>query len=165
MLRRLVLILILLTVPVTAMAEDVPAKARCAVCGMFVAKHPHFVCEIKADGKIRYFDGAKDMFVFYFNPTAFGGKADDKKGEILVKDYYHQEMVDGRRAFYVIGSDILGPMGYELIPFKSREAAENFKADHKGKKVLTFVQVTAGLVESMRKGMKMMDHHGMKMKK
>ena len=40
--------------------------------------------------------------------------------------------IDGRSAHYVVGSDVTGPMGKELIPFATREAALEFSKDHGG---------------------------------
>ena len=52
-------------------ADTVPAKPspkdKCPVCGMFVAKYPDFIATIKyRDGSWVFFDGAKDMFKYYF---------------------------------------------------------------------------------------------------
>ena len=50
------------------------------------------------------------------------------------------------------GSDVLGPMGHELVPLASRQEAEEFMADHKGKRVLTFDQVSAEILKALDKG-------------
>jgi copper chaperone NosL len=78
-----------------------------------------------------------------------------------VTDYYNQNWIDGKTAFYVIGSDTMGPMGHEFIPFESMAAAEAFKKDHHGKEILTFDKITLERVNTMRsvmKGMKKMKH-------
>ena len=156
--RWITLVLLSLFIAVPALAAPggkVPPRARCAVCGMFVSKYPNWVAVLEAGGRKRYFDGVKDLLAFYFAPTAFGGSEADSKGEIWVKDYYSLEWIDGRKAFYVTGSDVYGPMGLEFIPFAGRKAAETFKADHHGKKVLTLAEITPAMVEAMRKGMMM----------
>ena len=123
---------------------------KCPVCGMFVYKYPRWVAQLEIKGEHRLsFDGVKDMMKFYFEPAKWGDKFKDIKkdfGKISVTDYYSQKAIDDRKAFYVIGSDILGPMGNELIPFKVEDAAKNFMADHKGKKVLSFSEITKELV-------------------
>ena len=139
-----------------APTDDITAKSRCPVCGMFVAKYPNWITQIRlADGTVQVFDGAKDMLAYYFDPTKFGGPDRESIQEVWVKDYYTLEWLDGRKAYYVIGSDTYGPMGHEFIPFSSPEAAANFLQDHHGKEVLSFDQITAALVESMRSGHKM----------
>ena len=130
-------------------------RDRCAVCGMFVGKYPEWVAQIAlSDGRNFMFDGPKDMLVFYFAPEEYGvegGRVD----HLHVKDYYSQRWLDGREAFYVIGSDVYGPMGEEFVPFDSRQAAESFLKDHHGKEILSFEDISPALVQSMRKGHKM----------
>lgn len=149
-------VLITVVQATAAPINDITAKSRCPVCGMFVAKYPNWVSQIQhTDGTIQIFDGVKDMLAYYFDPAKFGGSARESIQEIWVKDYYTLEWLGGRQAFYVTGSDTYGPMGHEFIPFSSREAATNFLQDHHGKKVLSFDDLTPALVESMRSGDKM----------
>jgi copper chaperone NosL len=131
--------------------KGVPPDARCPVCGMFVAKYEDWIVQIRlANDSVMYFDGAKDMLVFYFNPQKYGKFSQQDIREIWVKDYYTLQWLDGFKAFYVEGSDVYGPMGKEFIAFSSRDAAENFRKDHNGKTVLTFEEITDELVQSMR---------------
>lgn len=139
--------------------DNIAPDSRCPVCGMFVAKYPHWVVQLlHTDNTLKCFDGVKDMMVYYFNPTKYGSLSQETIKEIWVKDYYNLKWIDGRSAYYVIDSDIYGPMGEEFIPFSSKAAADNFLKDHKGKKILTFNEITDDLVQSMRSGMKM--RHG-----
>lgn len=134
----------------------VAPNERCSVCGMFVAKYDNWVVQVRmADDTVKFFDGVKDMLVFYFNPHQFGDAVQEDIREIWVKDYYSLRWQDGRDALYVVGSDVYGPMGKEFIPLVSREAAENFKKDHGGEKILTLSEITEELVDSMRSGSRM----------
>ena len=131
-------------------------STRCSICGMFVAKYPAWVAEIVyKDGKIEFFDGVKDMMVYYFHPDQYGGEKKDDIAEIWVKDYYSLTFVNAKKAFFVTGSDVYGPMGHEFIPFASQEAADAFLKDHQGKSKLSFDKITEKMVESMRAGHKM----------
>ncbi|MCK4974599.1 MAG: nitrous oxide reductase accessory protein NosL [Sulfurimonas sp.] len=107
---------------------------KCPVCGMFVYKYPKWVAQIFYQDIHYSFDGVKDMMKYYFN---------NKKNisKILVTDYYSQESINALKAYFVIGSDVYGPMGDELIPFKSQEEAKTFSMDHKGLKVLKFDEI------------------------
>ena len=49
-------------------------------------------------------------------------------------------------------------MGKEFIPFSKKEAAENFRKDHHGKRIILFDEITSEMVESMRSGHKMKGH-------
>ena len=130
-------------------------RERCPVCGMFVAKYPNWIVRVEAAGRWYAFDGVKDMMAWRFHPDQYDGVAWDKVGAVWVRDYYTLEWIDGRKAFYVVGSDVYGPMGHELVPFASRAAAENFLKDHRGKEVLAFDAVTPELIASLRRGMRM----------
>jgi copper chaperone NosL len=70
---------------------------------------------------------------------------------IFVTDYYLLERFDARKAVYVIGSDVLGPMGHELIPLRTKEEALEFMKDHHGKKIVRFDEVTELLLEDLDK--------------
>jgi len=122
-------------------------KDLCPVCGMLVSKYPNWVATIVyKDGHVHHFDGAKDMFKFRFEPAKYaaGHKREDMAA-IWVTDFYNLQRMDARKAFYVTGSDVLGPMGHEFVPLASKEDAADFLKEHKGKKILTFDQVTKGM--------------------
>jgi nitrous oxide reductase accessory protein NosL len=115
---------------------------------MFVAKYPDWVTAISfTDGSVVFFDGVKDMMKYYFNLAKYApGKTAADIQAIHVPDYYRLEPIDGRKAFYVIGSDVYGPMGKELIPFEKETEAQEFMKDHKGKTVLPFDKIDLPLV-------------------
>lgn len=119
-------------------------KDKCPVCGMFVYKYPDWTAQvIFKDGTVVFFDGVKDMVKYYLdmNKYAPSKKASDISA-IFVNDYYTLKPIDAKKAFYVIGSDVYGPMGKELIPFAKEAEAKEFMKDHKGAKILTFQGIT-----------------------
>jgi len=126
-------------------------KDKCPVCGMFVAKYPDFVAEIIfRDGSYAVFDGVKDMLKYYFALEKYNPKKKRLDIDVIyVTDYYDLELIDGLRAFYVMGSDVYGPMGIELVPFSSRSDAEEFRKDHQGKAVLEFSGITHDVVKGL----------------
>ena len=69
-----------------------------------------------------------------------------KINNIEVTDFYTLQAIDAKKAFYVLGSDVYGPMGNELIPFFTKDAAQNFMHDHSGKNIITFDAITPKLV-------------------
>ena len=123
-------------------------KDKCPVCGMFVAKYPDFAAQILfKDGSAVHFDGVKDMFRYYldmkrYNPARKVADIDS----VYVTDYYSLSPIDGWDAFYVTGSDVMGPMGKELIAFRKEADAKEFRKDHKGKKIVRFKEVTNTLI-------------------
>jgi len=135
--------LLLFVITSTAIAAPPSApgpKDRCAVCGMFVAPYPDWVAVIAfKDGTKAYFDGPKDMFVYFFDLAQY--KPDSKTEDIealYVTEYYSTELMNIHDVLLVTGSDVTGPMGYELVPVKGRENAETFMRDHNGKKIMQF---------------------------
>ena len=124
---------------------------KCPVCGMFVAKYPDFLARITfADGSRLFFDGAKDLFRYHFDIQRFSpGKNKADIAAIQVTDYYSLTPIDARTAWFVVGSDIFGPMGREFIPFHDEAEAAEFLRDHAGKQQLRFEQVTPELVRGL----------------
>ncbi len=127
---------------------QVTQEEKCPVCGMFTYKYPRWAAQIfykHNDHQHHYsFDGVKDMMKFYFNPLKWGDYHNSIKNnitKILVTDYYTQKAIDGTKAFFVIRSDIYGPMGHELIPFESYDDAKVFLKDHYGKKIIEFKDI------------------------
>jgi nitrous oxide reductase accessory protein NosL len=123
---------------ITVTKED-----KCPVCGMYLHYYPTWVSQINYPNNETYkFDGIKDMMKFYFS---------NKEGivDILVQDYYSLKTLNARDAFFVIGSDVTGPMGYELIAFSDKKKAMDFSLEHKGKKVLRFDKITEHMVRSL----------------
>jgi nitrous oxide reductase accessory protein NosL len=126
-------------------------RDKCPVCGMFVARYPDWVAGIRfQDGSHAVFDGAKDLFRFLLSVEDYGpaGRRKDVAA-ILVTDYYSVRQVDAREAWFVVGSDVLGPMGHELVPFARREEAEEFLRDHHGKRLVRFAEVNPSLLRAL----------------
>ena len=129
-----------------------PAKdSKCPVCGMFVHKYPDWVAQvIFKDGSMDFFDGTKDLFKYYFNLKKYNPKKTRADIEaIYVSEYYKMKPLNAHEAHFVIGSDVYGPMGHELIPLATEADAQAFRKDHKGKRVLRFQDVTPKVIEKL----------------
>lgn len=126
----------------------------CPVCGMFPARYPDWIATILfEDGHAEQFDGAKDMFKYLLDMEKYAkGRSKDQIKLIGVTDYYAVKRIDATKALYVIGSDVLGPMGHELIPHPDDYDAKEFMKDHFGKRLLTFDEVTMELLLALDKG-------------
>ncbi|MBL8429877.1 MAG: nitrous oxide reductase accessory protein NosL [Dechloromonas sp.] len=140
-----------------AFAQAVPkpgAKDLCPVCGMLVSKYTNWVAVVTwKDGHAHFFDGAKDMFKFLHDLPKYAPnhRKEDIAG-IFVTDFYNLERIDARKALFVIGSDVLGPMGHELVPLASKVDADDFLKDHKGKRIIAFDRVTANIPVALDSG-------------
>lgn len=129
-------------------------KDLCSVCGMLVSKYPNWAATVLyMDGHAHHFDGAKDLFKYLQDlPKYAPGHRTDDMRSIAVTDFYNLDKIDAKKALYVLGSDVLGPMGHELVPLATRADADDFMKDHKGKRVLGFDQVTKEIVEKLDRG-------------
>ena len=146
-----VTLIAVIAVTVTAAPVKPGKKEKCPVCGMFIYKYPDWVGQISfGDGSVFFFDGGKDLFKYYFNLDKYNpGKNIRDISDMRVTDYYKVSSIDARKAFFVVGSDVFGPMGNELVAFDSKDAALEFKADHKGSDMLTFEQVTPAVIDGL----------------
>ena len=126
-------------------------KDTCPVCGMFVSLYPDWVATVVyRDGHAHHFDGAKDLFKYLLNlPKYAPGHAQADIAAIGVTEYYNISRIDARTAWYVIGSDTLGPMGHELVPLATQAEAEEFQRDHQGKRTVRFDEVTPALLDQL----------------
>ncbi len=128
-------------------AEEPPrpeARDRCPVCGMFVAKYTNWLAAVEyKDGARVFFDGPKDMFRYLHDMETYAaGRGPEDILKVWVTDYYSTRMIDAHEAFYVAGSDVMGPMGHELVPLATADEAASFRADHAGDPPLRFDEVT-----------------------
>lgn len=128
-----------------------PKNVKCPVCGMLVAKYPDWNSAISyRDGSSASFDGPKDLFTYYLNPSKYDpAKKRTDIAVVTVKDYYTLAPVDARKAYFVTGSNVLGPMGKELIPFEKKSDAEGFRMDHQGRRIVRFAEVTLEILKTL----------------
>jgi nitrous oxide reductase accessory protein NosL len=127
------------------------SKDKCPVCGMFISKYTDWTAQIIfKDGSYAMFDGVKDMMKYYFNLKKYNpSKTISDMDSMYVTDYYSLAIIDGFKAYYVSGSDTLGPMGRELIPFAKEADAKGFLKDHKGKRILMFKDITPEIIKTL----------------
>lgn len=126
------------------------AKDKCPVCGMFVTKYPDWMIAIRfQNGSYIYFDGAKHMFKFLYAPSKYAQVRAEDIREIFIRDYYSLKWLNARNVWYVVGSDIYGPMGRELIPLQCEADAREFANDHRGKKILKYFEINPDIIRSL----------------
>ncbi|MGZ6224900.1 MAG: nitrous oxide reductase accessory protein NosL [Syntrophales bacterium] len=143
---------LLLASPAGAADRGTPkptAKDKCPVCGMLVAKYTDWLSVIVfKDGSHAFFDGPKDMFKYLLDMKRYNlSKKAEDIDNIMVTDYYTVSPMDARKAWYVLGSDVFGPMGNELVPLAKESDAKEFMKDHKGQRILKFSEVTTEVMK------------------
>ncbi|MBF0553997.1 MAG: nitrous oxide reductase accessory protein NosL [Nitrospirae bacterium] len=126
---------------------------------MLVGPHSKWLSQIIfKDGTTTFFDGPKDMFKFYFDvPKYSPNKIQAGIEDIYVTEYYTAKPVKAQGVLYVVGSDVMGPMGDEFVPV-ALDKANNFMVDHKGQKSLKFDEIKAADLQSNGMGMSHSGH-------
>ncbi len=124
----------LLTIPAIINAED---SVRCVRCGMIVTKNPMWEGRMqKPDEEVIVFCAPKCLLLT--NPA----DKDHGEAQLQLRDYYSTNFIDATKAWYVGGSDIMGPMGPDLIPFVDKKSAEEFMVEHHGKALYRYPELT-----------------------
>jgi nitrous oxide reductase accessory protein NosL len=127
---------------------DAKSTASCQNCGMDWAKYPKSAASLETQaGKQLNFCSNRCMFT-----VVLSTKPSFKIKKSQVVDYFTQQKIDAQTAFYVIGSDQMGSMGHDFIAHKSKQAAQDFEAEHQGKKIVSFQEVTLELVQQVSTG-------------
>jgi nitrous oxide reductase accessory protein NosL len=107
------------------------ALDRCPVCGMKVADYVKFSSAIQlSDNTTHYFCSSGCLLRAWLHPDIFLASSKEDLKTAVVREYFTGDQLDGRSVFWVIGSDVIGPMGPALVPVKGEKALETFKRRH-----------------------------------
>ncbi len=116
----------------------IEARKQCPLCGMYPARYPMFNCQILfKDGSYEAFDSAAGLLVYLHFPEKTGMEP-KPAAKIYFKDYVKESWIEADKAFFVVGSEIMGPMGVEFLPVDGKPAAEELKKREKGKEIIHF---------------------------
>ena len=141
---------------------DLPDGAKldlsvpCPVCGMKPEESKLGpAAAVFKDGKVIGFDAPGDMFRYVLDPKKYGFDAGNVK-DLFVTEHGTKNFIDAKKALYVVGSDVTGDMGPEVVPFSKKEDAEKFKSEHHGKNVASYIQITLDDLASKKKMLKLL---------
>jgi copper chaperone NosL len=127
---------------------DVSAQSssRCAHCGMRVDPASSWRAGLTAaDGTELAFDAPKCMLRVLRSGTGRGAGARDP----WVIEYYSAQRRRADDLFFVLGSDVRGPMGRDLVPIDGRERADRFARDHHAERVLALAEITTDVIDAL----------------
>jgi len=121
--------------------EPENGKDICPVCGMHPARYPKNKCQIQTkSGEVIHFCATQCLFEFLKNPGKY--KHPDIQTKVVwVVDYNTGQWIYAKSAYYVIGSNVRGPMGKEAYPFASLNSAKKFSESSSGK-IVRYEKVT-----------------------
>ena len=117
----------------------------CRHCGMSSVEFPKWRVKLVAKAGEVWYCSPRCMFI----STLDKEKAPKDIQSIEAVEYYNTKGIDAKTAYYVTGSDVLGPMGHDLVPLKDKAAATDFKNEHKGAKIFTFADVSMETVKAL----------------
>ena len=111
---------------------------------MFVDAQPRWAAgAIEAGGRDVRFDAPRCMFAWLQSTSGRGGEAP------WVTEYYTQRKRPAAFVWYVVGSDVTGPMGPDLVPIGDEAAAQRFREEHHGRAVLPYDAVNAAALAGL----------------
>ncbi len=129
--------MIFLFTTITAIPVFAGDLLRCVRCGMIVSKNPTWEGRMqKPDEEPIVFCAPKCLLLT--NPA----DKDHDEAQLQLKDYYSTSFIDATQAWYVAGSDVMGPMGPDLIPFADKKSAKEFMDEHHGKALYRYSELT-----------------------
>lgn len=116
-------------------AREVPAEARCPVCGMYPARYPRWAAQvIFQDGDVHYLDSPLSLFKYLQQvPRYAPGRHAADIAAVYVTDQDSGHWLPADQAVYVHGSTLTGPMRAGNLPaFASEAQAKAFISQRGG---------------------------------
>lgn len=124
MMRRRDFLALAVSSALLASAAGCHRAERCASCGMKIDPASHFTSWLVVSGKEIAFDTPRCAF------DGWRGRFASAEGAKF-REYYSQEIRDAKELLFVPGSDVVGPMGADLVPVEHARAAR-FAREHNG---------------------------------
>jgi copper chaperone NosL len=116
---------------------------RCPVCAMKIHKHKKFASAIElADGTTYYFCGTGCLLKSWLHPEVFLSQSRDELKRAITREYFGGKFIDASSAYWVAGSDVVGPMGPALVPLASEADLATFRKRHGGKSTFRLTDLT-----------------------
>ena len=115
---------------------------RCAYCGMKLdAASPWAADLVRGDGGHVHFDTPRCALMAWRTGRV---PADG----ISLQEFYDRTWRAGPELRFAIGSDVMGPMGTEVVPIDPARA-EKFATDHHAARTVGLAELTLPLLESL----------------
>jgi copper chaperone NosL len=120
-------------------------KARCAHCGMALDPASRWYAELAfADGTQRGFDTPRCAFSAWRGPSR-------EARELYARGHYKNARLPSGALVFAVGSDVLGPMGPDLVPVEP-EHAEAFAREHRARSMLRAGDVSPAVLNELSLG-------------
>ncbi|MFO0662261.1 MAG: nitrous oxide reductase accessory protein NosL [Polyangiaceae bacterium] len=114
-------------------------EERCKRCGMVIDPTSRWLAEIReGDQVLARYDTPKCAL--------FASRSGKQAGTVYLRGYYTQKVMALSDVVLATGSDVIGPMGADLIPIEP-EHGTRFKNEHAARVVLKPNELTDDLVD------------------
>jgi copper chaperone NosL len=141
--RRRDLILLAAATVLGAACKSKPAEQRCKHCGMKIDPASAWRTElVAADGSTTSFDTPRCALTSWRS-----GKL--QASSLRVQDYYDRRWRSGDELRFVLGGDVIGPMGPDLVPVDPARATK-FIQDHAADRALRLDEITMDVLTSVK---------------
>jgi copper chaperone NosL len=141
MLRRDFILLAVATAAAAA-CKAKSAELRCKHCGMKIDSASAWRADlVAADGATTSFDTPRCALTSWRS-----GKS--QAASLRVQEYYERRWRNAEELRFVIGGDVLGPMGPDLVPVEPAHAMK-FIQDHSADKALRLDELTADVLANV----------------
>ena len=125
--------------------EPVDNTDKCPVCGMYPARFPAHRCQLTTTSGNRYHFCSTQCLTGYLADPGQYAKNPGKTKSVWVTVFPEGGYEYGMGLYYLVGSSVMGPMGREALPFRSKAEAAKRAAENGGK-VVRFNALTPSLV-------------------
>jgi hypothetical protein len=117
-------------------------ESRCKNCGMRIDPQSQWRAELVAeDGSLVAFDTPRCALQSWR-----GGKTAAKA--VRVQDYYDRKPREGTDVRFVVGGDVLGPMGPDLVPVDPVRVSK-FIQDHAADRAYRLEEITTEVINAI----------------
>ena len=138
--HRRALLAALLAIAASLLACKRSTSDRCAFCGMKIDPASAWRADLVSEGgALIHFDTPRCALTSWRT-----GKTAARA--IRLQEFYDRTWKDGGDLRFALGSDVLGPMGPDLVPIDPSRAAK-FRADHGATDVVALAEITPSLLD------------------
>lgn len=126
---------------------------ECHVCGMLITQWPGAKGQSinQHNGETHKFCSTVDMFSWLLQPENRTLQASVYVHDMAKTHWDHPDdghLIDGKTAWYVVGSDLQGAMGPSLASYSDKAAAEKL-ASQRGGRVLSYSEISLEVLQEI----------------
>ncbi|MFP5467332.1 MAG: nitrous oxide reductase accessory protein NosL [Gammaproteobacteria bacterium] len=133
-------------------AREVPAQARCPVCGMYPARNRRWAAQvIFQDGDVQFLDSPLSLFQYLQQVSRYTpGRHASDIAAIYVSDQDSGQWLEADQAVFVHGSTLMGPMRSGNLPAFASEAQAQTFINQRGGSILTAARLRQRLPDDLQ---------------